>query len=101
MAKPLPKKRHPHTPSCTLNNPKVDAVLQKSCTCGGNPLDAEDFLRIRLPRHLWGAEVAGVPPDVREKVANYLKNILKAKEGGGSLFLYGKPGVGKTGVGAV
>ena len=101
MAKPLPKKRHPHTPDCNLNNPKVEKVLRSSCTCGGNPLDADDFSRIGLPRHLWGADISKVPSDVREKVSNYLKNLLKAKESGGSLFLYGKPGVGKTGTGAV
>jgi DNA replication protein DnaC len=101
MAKALVKKRGPHDSSCHLNNPSVDEKLRKSCSCGNNPLNEADFIRMRVPRHLWEATLAKVPESVRESVAGYLRNIRKAKDGGGSLLVYGKPGVGKTGVAVV
>jgi DNA replication protein DnaC len=64
-------------------------------------LNEADFVRMRLPRHLWDASIGGVPESVRDSVANYLKNICKAKSSGGSLLFHGKPGRGKTGAGVV
>jgi DNA replication protein DnaC len=101
MAKALSKQRAPHTAECSLNNPKAEKELRRSCNCGNNPLNEADFTRMRIPRHLWGASLGGVPVSVRESIANYLKNICKAKASGGSLLLHGVPGVGKTGTGVV
>jgi len=101
MSKALSKKRGPHDPECTLNNPNALKELRRSCSCKNNPLSEADFIRMRIPKHLWEATLDKVPTIVREAVSNYLKNIQKAKDTGGSLLLHGKPGVGKTGVGVV
>jgi len=121
MANPLFKKRCPHDPNCTLKKPPewfksrfvkdietgkdtcfpLDPNLSKHCTCGNNPLDAEDFVRMRLPRQFWKASLGKVTEGVREQVSNYARKIQEAKDRAISLYICGSSGVGKSGIGVV
>lgn len=64
-------------------------------------LDRDDFVRINLPRPLWGADLAGVPESVRAGVTKFLGHIKEVKTKGYSLYVCGSKGAGKSGVGAL
>jgi len=64
-------------------------------------LTQEELARANVPAALWAATLPGVTESLRPKLATYLKNIVEAKKASASLYIYGPPGVGKTGAGTV
>jgi len=113
MANPLPKKRGPHMAGCSLNKPpewfKTNLVngepsgpeRAEYCSCGGNPLQVEELARMRIPRSLWGCDLAGVTDAIKTRVTNFTQRLHRAKQEASGLYLYGEAGTGKSGAAAV
>lgn len=70
-------------------------------SAGRRPITADDLQRMNIPEALWRAKVQHVPESVRETIQNYLERFDTMAEKGAGLALWGKPGVGKTGVATV
>jgi DNA replication protein DnaC len=64
-------------------------------------LDSADLDRMSIPRELWGAKVQNVPESVRDLTRRYLVHIDKMVKRGAGMYLFGPPGVGKSGIAAL
>lgn len=61
-------------------------------------LKQDDLERMNIPTALWRSTIAGVPEQIRPKIAMYLSKIHDAVDKGAGILLTGNPGVGKTGI---
>jgi DNA replication protein DnaC len=60
-------------------------------------LDKGDLKRMNVPEEFWPASLGHVTPSVRKEMGNYERHLKTFEAAGSGLYLYGKPGVGKTG----
>lgn len=62
----------------------------------GRELDAEDGVRMKLPKALWGAQFKYVQPSAKVWLRNYLTDLKEYMTKGTSLVIIGDEGVGKS-----
>jgi DNA replication protein DnaC len=56
-----------------------------------------DLKRMNVPPEFWSCGLEGVTPTVRTEISNYQTHFRTFERAGSGLYLYGLPGVGKTG----
>lgn len=60
-------------------------------------LDKGDLRRMNVPEDFWGVSLAAVTPSVQTEIRNYERHLKTFEASGSGLYLWGKPGVGKSG----